>query len=67
MCYYWMLLCAEVLLTSVIIDIWEHLLISVYILIEGNNVSSQNARGTSSLSYELSHIGGLLLLMPYEK
>ena len=42
--YCWMVFCAEVSLTSVIIDICGCLFIFVYILIEGSNIPSQNAR-----------------------
>lgn len=65
--YYWTLLCTEVLLTSVVIDICGHLLVSVYIFIEKNNVPSQNARKQAHSAYELSCIEGLLPPTPYEK
>lgn len=55
------------LLTSVIIDIWEYLLVSVYVLLEGNSIPFQKAREQAHFAYESSCIRGLFSLIPYEK
>ena len=62
-----MLFCAEVSLTSVIIDICGWLLVFVHILIEESNVPSQNARKHARSAYELSCKGDLLPPMPCGK
>lgn len=49
----------EVFFTSVIV-IYGHLLISIYTLMEGNNIPSQKAWEQAHVAYEFPCIGGFL-------